>query len=136
VERGAGDGHVFANAILMIVMAVAGLYVAVSVPIRYFFGDLRPYLVDTNHPVAWVGAFGIWGAAVGDAAWASVNAWGLFTRKGWARTSSIAFWCAASVACCCLPGGGYGVWSLTRPEVKRAFDGSIRGWPAGHGVQK
>jgi hypothetical protein len=50
--------------------------------------------------------------------WAPLNAWALFTRKPWARTSVIAYSAVALATCCCLPFGAFGIYAMLRRDVK------------------
>jgi hypothetical protein len=61
--------------------------------------------------------------AIAGVLWTPVNAMGLYKRRPWARISTIAYYVVAMPFCCCLPLGVYGLWSLTRPEVKSLLDG-------------
>jgi hypothetical protein len=117
VTHESGESHVFANAIGMIVMALASVYVTGWLVVRYAWGG-KAFLVAQQTVFAWILAASMLVVAVVSAGWASINAWALLTRKPWARTSAFAYWCAASVFCCCLPGGIYGVWSLSRHDVR------------------
>lgn len=43
---------------------------------------------------------------------------GLYQRRRWARPLALGYWGASLVTCCVTPFSVYGLWSLTRPEVK------------------
>lgn len=52
--------------------------------------------------------------------WTPINAWGLWKKRPWARTSTLVYWIGSLFTCCCVPFGAYGIWSLLREDV-RAF---------------
>jgi hypothetical protein len=56
--------------------------------------------------------------------WAPLNAVGLWRRAAWARTSAMIYAGLAVLSCIGLPYGIYALWSLTRPEVREAFQRS------------
>jgi serine/threonine protein kinase len=53
--------------------------------------------------------------------WAPLNAVGLWRRAAWARKSAMIYAGLAVLSCIGLPYGIYALWSLTRPEVREAF---------------
>lgn len=55
--------------------------------------------------------------------WTPFNAWGLFMKRPWARTSTMIYWAGSLVTLCCIPFGLYGLWSLWRPDVAALFRG-------------
>jgi DNA-directed RNA polymerase subunit RPC12/RpoP len=65
---------------------------------------------------ATLGAIGVW-SAVG-LVWTPLNAWGLWKRRPWARTSTLVYWIGSLFTCCCVPFGAYGIWSLLREDVR------------------
>ncbi|MFO0554022.1 MAG: serine/threonine-protein kinase [Polyangiaceae bacterium] len=58
--------------------------------------------------------------------WAPVNAWGLYTRRRFARTSTLVYACVSGLTCCGLLYAVYALWSLRRPGVKAMFGARIR----------
>jgi len=56
------------------------------------------------------------------AVWAPVNAYGLLAKRRWARKSTIGYWIFSGIFCACIPGAAYGIWSLTREQVKVDFN--------------
>jgi serine/threonine protein kinase len=56
--------------------------------------------------------------------WAPLNAVGLWRRAAWARKSAMIYAGLAVLSCIGLPYGIYALWSLTRPEVREAFQRS------------
>lgn len=61
---------------------------------------------------AWIGGWSVIGIF-----WTPINAWGLWKRRPWARAATIAYYVASLLACCCLPLGVYGLWSMGRRDV-------------------
>jgi hypothetical protein len=124
LERASGEGHVFANAILSIAMAVLHLGTIASIVLNVWFDFHRHGAFSTAEAervgrlVAWAVSL-VW--ALAGLVWAPMNAWGLSKKRPWARTSTLVYWGFASILCCCLPGGGYGIWSLLRPDVRALF---------------
>lgn len=124
LERASGEGHIFANAILSIAMAVVHLATIGSISFNVWvdFHRYGSFSTAEGERLARLVAWGIsvlW--ALAGLGWAPANAWGLLNKRPWARTSTLAYWVAASILCCCLPGGGYGIWSLLRPDVRERF---------------
>jgi serine/threonine protein kinase len=54
--------------------------------------------------------------------WAPINAWGIVTRKRWARASTIIYAVFGLITCVGTPYSAYALISLRRPDVKRAFE--------------
>lgn len=130
-EQGAGERHRRANAWLMTAMVVLHVLTALSVVIN-LIGDLSGYSAEllgpamtprtTEEKVGHWSAFAcIGGFAIAGLVWAPVNAWGLFRGRPWARISSITYWSASLLTCCCVPMGAYGLWSLLREDVADSF---------------
>lgn len=61
---------------------------------------------------AWIGGWSVLGVF-----WTPINAWGLWKRRPWARATTMAYYVASMLACCCLPLGIYGLWSMGRKDV-------------------
>lgn len=61
---------------------------------------------------AWIGGWSALGVF-----WTPINAWGLWKRRPWARATTIAYYVGSLLACCCLPLGAYGIWSLGKKDV-------------------
>lgn len=55
--------------------------------------------------------------------WAPFNAYGLFKRKAWARTSAMIYGAVSLATCCCLPFGAFVLWAMLRSDVKTYFQG-------------
>src|SRR5687768_6917455 len=116
--------HVSANATLMLVLTFlhfCGLGSAIMNIARFL--SEHPSYVGTpfergelvGQMIAYLGAL-LW--AVSGLVWAPLNAWGLFTKKRWARTSSLLYWGVQCISCCCFPFGAYGLWSMLRADVR------------------
>ena len=54
-------------------------------------------------------------------AWIPLNAYGLWRRRPWARTSTIVYWATATVTLCCTPMGVAGIVILLRRDVRELF---------------
>lgn len=123
------SGHTVGASWLMAAMAGLHVLCTLSVLINLVLGsldDLGPLEgIYPAPPANDAEALGHWGtfACIGGWSvlgllWTPINAWGLFTRRRWARTSSLIYFAGSFVTCCCVPLGAYGLWALTRPEVK------------------
>ena len=127
----AARGHIIANMVLLVLSSVAGLLLLAST----FFNVIM--MAAGKHPASpspstafeqgrLVGnaiGFGLTGlGSLACLLWGPINAWGLWTRRPWARTSTIVFWALSIPTLCCLPFGLYGLISLTRPSVARLFE--------------
>jgi len=72
-------------------------------------GGLTAYL--------WVGAWAVLVTLAGP-----VAAVGLLRRRPWSRVCAMVVWALCGVGCCCtLPFSVYGLWSLSRDNVKALF---------------
>jgi hypothetical protein len=121
------DRHVSVNAILMLVMAfihLCGLGSAL-LNIERFLHEHPSYVGSPFERGELVGQMSVYVVALvwalSGMIWAPLNAWALFTRQRWARTSSLVYWSVQCLSCCCFPFGAYGVWSLMREDVKGLF---------------
>jgi hypothetical protein len=128
--RSAAERHLRANVVLQSVLAAFAVLSLLSATLNLALtlsgagetaGVLRGlYPVPENEverttqivTFAWIA---LWAAAA--LFWAPLNAWGLSKRRRWARASTIAFSVASLLACCCLPVGIYGIWSMSRRDV-------------------
>ncbi len=54
--------------------------------------------------------------------WAPVNAWGIATKKRWARISTIVYAASGLLTCVGTPYAAYALATLLRRDMKRAFD--------------
>jgi hypothetical protein len=119
--------HVTINAVMMAVFAFVHLCSIGSVAINLvaFYGG--PDIFHTGagrhaNDVERTAAFAtymvalLW--AVAGLGWAPINAYGLFAKKRWARTSSLVYWAVQIASCCCLPFGAYGLYAMLRRDVK------------------
>lgn len=57
--------------------------------------------------------------------WAPINAWGIATKKKWARASTIIYAVFGLITCVGTPYSAYALISLRRPDVKRAFEPDV-----------
>lgn len=69
---------------------------------------------------------GLWALAVGlfglvGSIWAPLNAFGLWRRAAWGRLTTLIYGVCTLFTVLGIPYGVYAIWSLTRPEVRRAF---------------
>jgi hypothetical protein len=65
----------------------------------------------------------VWKAwVIAGVVWTPLNAWGLYRRRSWARTSTLAYWWMSIPLCCCIPLGVFGIRGLGRPAVRALFD--------------
>ncbi len=124
--QSAGSKHITANAILMVLLSVGHLLsvgsVLLNVAARAL--DLPMFaaprsdaeLLGNLIAFAWMGVVAVVGTV-----WAPINAYGLFKRRPWALGATQAYWIFLGVLCCCLPGAGYGLWSLRRSDVREAL---------------
>ena len=130
--REAGERHRRANAWLMAGMVAVHVLTALSVAVNLLleltgkseqaFGAGMSPATAGEQAGYWSTYVCVGGFALVGLAWAPINAWGLFKRRRWARTSSIAYWAASLLTCCCIPMGAYGLWSLMRKDVAAFFE--------------
>lgn len=119
------EKHVRTNGILMCIFAFLHFCGIGSVILNLYVFSRAHHGFDHLSPnalgelIAYGGA-AVW--AIGGVIWAPINAYGLFKRRPWARTSSLLYWAVQCLSCCCMPFGAYGLYSLTRPGVKSLFD--------------
>lgn len=127
------ERHVRANAwiqsffILLHVLTFASvviniLLITVSAQADTSLGGLYDVPRTTGGQVGFYGTFaciGIWSGL--GLVWTPFNAWGLFMKRPWARTSTMIYWAGSLVTLCCIPFGLYGLWSLWRPDVAALF---------------
>ena len=128
--RSPGERHVEVNAILQLVMVAAHVLFTLSAAINlaltlagageagHPLAGLYPiHATDLERTTALVtyGWIGLW--SVIGVFWTPFNAWGLFKRRPWARATTIAYYVASMLGCCCLPLGAYGIWSMGRKDV-------------------
>jgi hypothetical protein len=133
-ERTAAEKHVLANFVLQLGLVVLHLLTTASVVINLVLsvlalsGELPAELRYPSPPpgpgrvahfstFACIGLFSVLGIG-----WVPINAWGLHKRKRWARTSTLVYWAASFITCCCAPLGVYGVYSLLRADVRALFE--------------
>ena len=109
--------HVLYNAGLQMLM-LAGHVAASAWVGAVSFGLIEGEIA----PVGLVGLF-FKAFAIAGVLWTPINAAGLYKRRSWARWSTMAYWALGFPLCCCLPLGLYGLWSLSRPEVRSLLDG-------------
>ena len=128
-----GERYVRVNAIVMIVMTVLHFCGIGSVVMNVArFLHAHPSYPDApfergelaGEMLTFIAAL-IW--ALSGLVWAPLNAWGLFHRKRWARTSSLLYWGLQCLSCCCFPFGLYGLITLSRADVKELFGPSYTG---------
>jgi hypothetical protein len=113
--------HITANKILLLVMMtlhIAGIGSALfnTANALGVFGRGLHAGPERNGQLLAYALCGLW--AVSGAIWAPLNAWGLHHKKPWARTSTMAYWAVQVLSCCCFPFGAYGLFAMTRKEVK------------------
>ena len=117
--------HILANAVMLGMMTflhLAGIgSVAINVAIFVAKPATRPLLEDPErigNLIAYVlcGAWACLGVVL-----APVCAVGLGLRAPWAHTLSRLYWAFSLLTVCCMPVGAYGLWSLARDDVARAF---------------
>lgn len=129
----ASERHVKANAwiqaflILLHVLSFASvminvLVITASARADSALGGVYDLPADPGEQVGFYGTFaciGVWSAL--GLLWTPFNAWGLFMKRPWARTSTMIYWAGSLVTLCCIPLGLYGLWSLWRPDVAAVF---------------
>jgi hypothetical protein len=141
--RQPGERHVEVNAILQTVLVFAHVLFTLSAAVNLALtlsdageagqplaGLYPTHTTDLERTTSLVtfGWIGLWSAL--GIFWTPINAWGLFKRRPWARASSIAYYVASLLGCCCLPLGAYGIWSLSKKDVADVL-GAGRGQGAG-----
>jgi hypothetical protein len=121
--------HVRANAILQTVLIPVHVLFTMSAGINLALtltdaGDAGPLagLYPTWHEgtektaamvtYAWIGLWSVLGVV-----WTPLNAWGLWKRRSWARATTIAYYVASLLGCCCLPVAAYGLFTMGRRDV-------------------
>jgi hypothetical protein len=129
--KSSAERHWTANAVLMSVFVALHLLTLASVCINLFLvswsgshgSPLGPLWTP---PETGAEQAGFYTAFVGIGAWSLVgivwtplNAWGLWKKRSWARTSTLVYWIGSLFTCCCVPFGAYGIWSLLRDDVRR-----------------
>lgn len=126
-ESSSAKSHLMANVALLAMMTVlhlAGLgSLILNVTVFVMTKTTRPLLEDPErigNLVAYVMA-GVW-VFVGLVA-APASAIGLHLRAPWSRRLAQAYWVMSILTVCCFPVGAYGLYSLSRDEVKRALGG-------------
>jgi hypothetical protein len=123
--------HIVANFILQILMLVGHLLLGISAVVNavlFFYGDAGwgPYAADAFDQGRRVGnliaiiAVALW-SAVG-IVWTPLNAYGLWNRRPWARSSTSAYWLLSVVTVCLIPFSLYGLLSLGRADVREALE--------------
>lgn len=117
--------HLVANVVLLALMTLLHLAgigsVAVNLVMFFQKPSTRPLLEDPErigNMIAYV-LCGLW--AVSGVIAAPVTAVGLAARAGWARGLGRVYWGLSLLTVCCLPVGAYGLWSLSRDDVRRAL---------------
>jgi hypothetical protein len=128
--RTPADKHIEVNAVLQTVLV--GLHVWFTLSSAINLGLTLSEAGQAGHPLAglyptydsevertaalvtyaWIGAWSVLGLF-----WTPINAWGLWKRRPWARATTIAYYVASILGCCCLPLGIYGLWSMGRRDV-------------------
>ena len=130
-----GEKHLKANAWIQSFLIPLHVLTLASVVINLFlmtasaqadspFSGAYHVPSDPGGQIGFFGTFaciGVW-AALG-LLWTPFNAWGLFMKRPWARTSTMVYWAGSLVTLCCIPIGLYGLWSLWRPDVAACFRG-------------
>ena len=122
--------HITANFVLQIVMLLIHLLFAGSAIVNavlFFYGDAGwgPYAEDAFNQGRRAGnllaivAIAAW-SLVG-MVWAPINAFGLWNRRPWARTSTSAYWFLSLLTVCGIPFALYGLLSLGRSDVREAL---------------
>jgi len=123
--------HITANVVLQIVMAVAHLLLGVGsiiAAVLFFYGDAGwgPFASEAVDESKRAGnlitivAIAAW-STVG-LVWTPINAYGLRTRRPWARGSSSAYWFLSLATIALVPFSIYGLLSLGRSDVREALD--------------
>ncbi|MFH1436248.1 MAG: hypothetical protein ABIJ56_11075 [Pseudomonadota bacterium] len=124
------EKHLRINAILMVIMSAAHGLMLLSVFINLILsyianqpgrplGDVYPVPPGTPERIGFFGTFaalGLWCSA--GIVWAPLNAYGLFKKRAWARTSSLVYYAVSLFTCCCIPLGLYGLWSLSGKDIR------------------
>ncbi|NOY91572.1 MAG: hypothetical protein GXP55_10255 [Deltaproteobacteria bacterium] len=123
-----GVKHLRVNAWMMVVIAGLSALSVLSVMLNLVLEATGHGISGHGNSAEAAGALGTF-ACVGVWAlvavvWTPINAWALFTRKPWARKSTLLFWAISVFTCGCIPVALYGLWSLTRDEVVAV----TRGW--------
>lgn len=128
--RTPADKHLDANAVIQTVLV--GLHVLFTLSSAINLGLTLSDAGHAGHPLA--GLYPAWGGGVERTTalvtyawiggwsvlglfWTPFNAWGLWRRRPWARATTIAYYVASLLGCCCLPLGIYGIWSMGRRDV-------------------
>ncbi len=79
----------------------------------YFPFVLTPLLIVAAVALLWIPA---------GVLWAPLNAWGLATKKRWARASTIVYAIFGLFSCIGTPYAAYALITLRKPELKRALE--------------
>jgi hypothetical protein len=112
------------------VMGLIGFVICIIMTVRATGIERQPH----EDPEMWeharaisIGIVWIFGAlALIYAAWGALNAWGMRKLKPWARVSSLAASGLALPLCCFMPLGIYGLYALTRADVRAVFTAASR----------
>ncbi|HNS99930.1 MAG TPA: hypothetical protein PKL73_23430 [Polyangiaceae bacterium] len=126
-----GKTHLVANLVLQILMLVGHLMLGIGAAVSavlFFYGDAGwgPFATDaadagrrTGNLLAII-ALALW-SCVG-LVWTPLNAFGLWNRRPWARSSTSAYWLLSALTICLLPLSVYGLLSLARTDVREALE--------------
>lgn len=130
VQKSAAEKHWTANAILQSVFIALHLLTLASVAVNLalvsysgtpgnpFGNAFAPPQTDAE-AAGFYGTFAVLGGwSLLGLVWTPINAWGLWKKRPWARTSTLVYWIGSLFTCCCVPFGAYGIWSLLRDDVK------------------
>lgn len=125
----AGNNHITANVVLLVLMMMLGAFSTISVTLNLlsFFEVID--LMGTSHYASDAERAGGLTAFVWMGTWAAmmsllspIAAAGLWLRRSWGRKLAMAVWAGSLIGCCCtLPVCAYGLWSLSTTEVKDHF---------------
>jgi len=131
-QRSSADTHILANFVLQLVMLAVHLLFAASALVNavlFFYGDAGwgPYADDAFDQGRRVGnliaivAVLCWGVA--GMIWTPLNAFGLWNRRPWSRSSTSAYWFLSLLTICGIPFSIYGLISLGRADVREELTG-------------
>lgn len=124
-EEPSARAHLTANVVLLCGMALLHLAGLGSVVINVILVFSKPTKGSLSNNPELIGNMigflicAIW--VVAGLILAPTAAWGLGTRQAWGRRIAQIYWGVSIAACCCWPAGVYGLWSLSRDDVKRAL---------------
>lgn len=122
--------HLTILLVLQVILLVVHLLIGIATVVNaslFFYGDAGwgPYADDAFDQGRRVGniiallASGSW-AAVG-LVWTPLNAYGLWKRRAWARSSTSAYWMLSLLTLCWAPFAIYGLIALGRHDVREAL---------------